>query len=86
MKKQSSCNGMEKNISNAGKTKLIAEVKTKTNIPRSLKARTKHCICFTKGQNGEKKTFGATSEANFAVNRTIIFPLLTVWLGSCSVV
>ena len=63
---------MEKNISNAGKTKLIAEVKTKTNITRSLKARTKHYICFTKGQNGgKKKTFGATSEANFAVNRTI---------------
>ena len=55
MKKQSSCNGIEKSISNAGKTKLIAEVKTKTNIQRSLKARTKHCICFTKGQNGEKK-------------------------------
>lgn len=55
--------------------KVDSQVKTKTNIPRSLKARTKHCICFAKGQNGEeKKTFGATSEANFAVNGTIKLP------------
>ena len=56
------------------KTKLIAEVKTKTNIPRGLKAPTKHCICFAKGQNSEKNPFGATSEANFAVNGTIKLP------------